>query len=98
MPPLAVPSDWVVPGSQQSADEEPAILSGLGISLLVAGWWVGPAVILVAFIVVALRKIGITRFGGITGDTLGACEQLGEMGVLVVVAAAAWGGWDPWWV
>lgn len=75
-----------------------AILSGLGLSLLVAGWWAGPAVILVAFTVVALRKIGNTRFGGVTGDTLGACEQLGELGVLAVVAAAAWNGWDPWWI
>lgn len=75
-----------------------AILSGLGLSLLVAGWWVGPAAILVVSTVVALRRIGITRFGGITGDMLGACEQLGEMGVLVVVASAAWGGWDPWWI
>ncbi len=75
-----------------------AILSGLGLSLMVAGWWVGPAVILVAFTAVVLRKVAITRFGGITGDTLGACEQLGEMGVLAVVAAAAWSGWDPWWI
>jgi adenosylcobinamide-GDP ribazoletransferase len=32
------------------------------------------------------------RLGGYTGDTLGACEQLGEIVVALVFVAA----WTPW--
>lgn len=75
------------------------MLSGLAISLLSGGRWVvGLSVAVVALVVVTLRRIATRRIGGITGDILGACEQLGEMGVLAVVAAATWRGWDPWWV
>lgn len=75
-----------------------AILTGLAVSSLAAGWWVGPAVIAVALTVVALRKISSRRLGGITGDVLGACEQISEMLILGIVAAAVWQGWDPWWM
>jgi len=39
--------------------------------------------------------LSLRRIGGITGDVLGAAQQLGELGVLVLAAAAA--GRIPWW-
>lgn len=75
-----------------------AVLSALGLSLLAAGWWVVTALALVVIVVAILRAVSVERFGGITGDLLGASEQISEMAVLAVVAGAAWSGWEPWWV
>jgi len=74
-----------------------AILFGIGISLLAGGWWAAASVVVVAVAVIVLRRVSMRRVGGITGDLLGACEQIGEMGVLAIVAGAAWHGWTPWW-
>ena len=66
-----------------------ASIVAVGIATLATGWWAGPlagaavaAAALVAFF--AWRTIG-----GITGDVLGAIEQLAECSVLVVVAGLA---------
>jgi cobalamin synthase len=39
------------------------------------------------------------RFGGITGDVLGAAEQLSEVVVLVIAAGVVASRWPglPWW-
>lgn len=75
-----------------------AIGTGLGLAAVAAGWWVGPAVIGTVAVIAILRRVAMRRVGGVTGDILGAAEQLTEMIVLAVVAAAAWQGWTPWWV
>lgn len=75
-----------------------ALVSGLVISTLMVGWWVVPAVTLIGIGLLLLRRASIRRFGGITGDLLGACEQISELLALAVVAAMAWQGWQPWWV
>lgn len=74
-----------------------AILTGLAVSSVAAGPWVGPAVIAVALTVIALRRVGVRRVDGITGDLLGGCEQVSEMLILAIIAGAAWQGWAPWW-
>lgn len=74
-----------------------AVLTGLAVSSVAAGWWVGPAVVAVTLCVVALRTISSRRIGGITGDVLGACQQVSEMLILAIFAAAVWQGWHPWW-
>jgi adenosylcobinamide-GDP ribazoletransferase len=66
-------------------------------SFLVAGWWAVPALALVGAAVLVLRVTSMRRLGGVTGDVLGACEQVGEMLVIALVAGAAWAGWSPWW-
>jgi cobalamin synthase len=38
------------------------------------------------------------RFSGVTGDILGAGEQITEIAVLTVVAAVTWAGSDVWWL
>jgi adenosylcobinamide-GDP ribazoletransferase len=65
------------------------ILGGRGIAAAATGGWAGPlaAAAIVAALVVgalAMRKIG-----GVTGDVLGAVEQVAECLVLVVVTALA---------
>jgi adenosylcobinamide-GDP ribazoletransferase len=69
----------------------------LVISGSLGGFWVLFAVIGVVGVLLGVGRVASRRFGGITGDVLGAGQQLGEMVVLGVVAAAAWRGWVPWW-
>lgn len=75
-----------------------AVVGGLGLSIVAAGWWAVPAVLLAAIVVIVIRTVALRRIGGVTGDILGACEQLTEMCSLAVVAVAAWSGWSPWWL
>jgi adenosylcobinamide-GDP ribazoletransferase len=74
-----------------------AIGSGLALSAAAAGWWVGPALLLTVPASAIVRRVAVSRIGGVTGDILGACEQLTEIVALVVIAGAAWRGWSPWW-
>ena len=74
-----------------------AIGSGLALSAAAAGWWVGPALLLTVLASAVVRRVAVSRIGGVTGDILGACEQLTEIVTLVLIAGAAWRGWSPWW-
>jgi cobalamin synthase len=67
------------------------------VSALVAGYLVGIGMLFVALIVLIFRRTALRRLGGVTGDILGACEQVCEMLLLGMVSAAAWRGWAPWW-
>lgn len=58
----------------------------------VGAWQVLGAAVALALLVVAMRRWLRRRLGGYTGDTLGACEQLGE----IVVALAFVAAWSPW--
>lgn len=75
-----------------------AIVTGIGIAVAAIGWWAAPVVVAIAIAVVLTRGAAMGRIGGVTGDVLGACEQIGEMLVLALVAGAAWRGWEPWWM
>nr|WP_222132108.1 adenosylcobinamide-GDP ribazoletransferase [Pseudonocardia sp. C8] len=61
----------------------PGTLAGAGIAAAVAG-----AVLLAALLVVGLARHTRRRFGGMSGDVLGAAAELGSTAVLVVLAAA----------
>jgi adenosylcobinamide-GDP ribazoletransferase len=53
-----------------------------------------PALLAVAVLsVVAVRRVARRRIGGLTGDLLGATNQLAHLGVLVVVVALHRAGW-----
>jgi adenosylcobinamide-GDP ribazoletransferase len=75
----------------------PAV-AGVMVALLLGaatlGWWIGAAVIAVALGAVVLAWLAKRRIGGITGDVLGAVQQIGECAVLMIAAA----GGAAWWV
>lgn len=73
------------------------VVAALTITAIATGWWVAPlslAAGLGAFGVAALAR---RAFGGMSGDLLGAVEQIGECLVLVVVTALA-SRYTLWWV
>jgi adenosylcobinamide-GDP ribazoletransferase len=72
------------------------IAGGAAVAVVAAGWWalpVGAAAIAVAAIVVVLA---VRKLGGITGDVLGAVEQVAECAALVVVSGLA-ARHSLWW-
>lgn len=74
-----------------------ATISALVIGAVAAGVWVIPVVVLAALTLLFWRGLATRRLGGVTGDVLGACEQVVEILVLATVAVAAWSGVLPWW-
>jgi len=73
------------------------VLAALAIGALVSGWWVGPLAFAVALGAAAVIRLAHRAFGGISGDLLGAVEQVGECLVLIVVSGLALHH-QPWWV
>jgi adenosylcobinamide-GDP ribazoletransferase len=72
------------------------IAAGAAVAAVAAGWWVLPiaaAAVAAAAIVVALA---MRKLNGITGDVLGAVEQVGECAALVVVSGLA-AHHGVWW-
>jgi adenosylcobinamide-GDP ribazoletransferase len=72
---------------------------GLSVSVAALGLWVVPAVALVSIATAAAALVAQRTLGGVTGDVMGAAEQLGEMLALVLAAALASAGVAgfPWW-
>jgi adenosylcobinamide-GDP ribazoletransferase len=63
-----------------------------------AGAWVVPAAALAVIGAAAVGRVGARRIGGVTGDLLGAAEQVAETLVFLLgaaVVAQRWGGL-PW--
>jgi len=77
-----------------------AMAAGLAITLASVGPVLFPvAVLLASFGTAGVTRIGSRRVGGITGDVLGAAEQIAETLVLLMGAAVATHKWValPWW-
>ncbi|MGL5811174.1 MAG: adenosylcobinamide-GDP ribazoletransferase [Nocardioides sp.] len=72
------------------------IAAGAGIAATLVGWWVVPLAVAVVLSVVAVGALARRKIGGISGDVLGAAEQVAECAVLVVVSGLATHG-DLWW-
>lgn len=75
-----------------------AVATALGIGVLMGGWWVLPSAVSTVPIVWWMRRTAIDKVGGVTGDVLGAAEQLCEMAILGVILAIARSGGDLWWL
>jgi len=62
-------------------------LSAVAVAAAGTPWWRGPLGVLAALAVAALvLHRAATRLGGITGDVLGACVEVGTAAALVVLA------------
>ena len=61
---------------------------------LLGPWGIG-AVAVAVLVAWGTGRLAESKIGGITGDVLGAAQQLCEIGVLLLAFAA--GGADPWW-
>jgi adenosylcobinamide-GDP ribazoletransferase len=75
------------------------IVAALAAGLLALGGWVLPAALLAALGAGTVGMLSARRIGGITGDVLGGAQQVAEVLVLVLGAAAVAGGWPSpmWW-
>ena len=76
------------PGCRAGARSS-ASSSGAGIAAVATGWWVGPLAAAAVVAAVAVGALAMRKIGGVTGDVLGAVEQVTECLVLVVVTALA---------
>jgi adenosylcobinamide-GDP ribazoletransferase len=66
-----------------------AAAMGLAITALVAGWWVAPLAVAAVVGAGAVGWLAMRKIHGISGDVLGAAEQVAECLVLVTVTALA---------
>ena len=76
-----------------------AISVGLLLALTSLGLWALPASLLAALGAWIVGRLAIRKIGGITGDVLGAAQQVAEVLVLLLGAAAMTNGWPSlaWW-
>jgi adenosylcobinamide-GDP ribazoletransferase len=90
LPAVAAGSGADVVGAQSLPGVAFAGATVAAVLALAAGLW-SPVLIVAGLVVVAAcRRLYRRRLGGLTGDTLGATNQLVEIAVIAVVAAA-WG-------
>ena len=66
------------------------------IGWLAVGWWAGPAIAVAVVAVAAVGALARRKIGGISGDVLGAAEQVAECAVLVLLSSLALRH-APWW-
>jgi adenosylcobinamide-GDP ribazoletransferase len=64
-------------------------LVAVAVAALATGWWAGPLAVTAAAAAVVVGYWAWRAIGGITGDVLGAIEQVAECAVLVVVTGLA---------
>jgi len=69
------------------------LFSGAAIGALALGVWVAAAVALSVVATSAVGWLSARRLGGLSGDILGACEQVVETVVLLLGAAIIWNDW-----
>jgi adenosylcobinamide-GDP ribazoletransferase len=72
---------------------------GLAIGAVALGIWVIAAAAGAGLGAISITRYARRRLGGVTGDILGAVEQMAEMAVLLVAIAVVHNGWGelPWW-
>ncbi len=64
-------------------------VAAVAIGALAVGWWVAPLAAAAIVSIVAVRRLAMRKIGGISGDVLGACEQVVECLCLVVLTGLA---------
>ncbi len=66
-----------------------AAVAGAAIAALATGWWVAPLAVSAAAGAAATAVLARRKIGGISGDVLGAAEQVAECLVMVVATGLA---------
>lgn len=72
------------------------VVASIAITALATGWWVGPLALAAGLGAAVVAVVATRAFGGVSGDILGAVEQVGECLVLVVITGLALRH-DLWW-
>ena len=65
-----------------------AAMAGLAVATVTSGLWALPAGLVALTVVLAVRRSAAKTIGGVTGDVLGACEQVIEVLVLTLAVVA----------
>lgn len=73
-----------------------AAAAAMAISIVAVGWWAAPLAAAGAVAAFATGWLARRKIGGISGDVLGACEQVAECLCLVVLTGLA-ARWGLWW-
>jgi adenosylcobinamide-GDP ribazoletransferase len=63
------------------------VLAGLGLTALAVGWWVAAMAAAAVVAAAATAWLAVRKLGGVTGDVLGAVEQVAECTTFVVGVA-----------
>jgi adenosylcobinamide-GDP ribazoletransferase len=81
------------------AGEAAAVGAAILVGGALTGAWVVPASALCAASALGMGALARRKIGGIGGDVLGATQQIGEIAVLLMGAAAVHEGWGSlaWW-
>ena len=66
-----------------------AMVMATAIGVVAVGWWAGPAVLVALMAAALVGALARHKIGGISGDVLGAAEQVAECAVLVVLGSLA---------
>lgn len=72
-----------------------AVATAVIVAAALMGAWALAAIAVAGVCAAIAGSLALRRIGGITGDVLGAAEQLAEIGILLLGAAVAPG--IPWW-
>jgi adenosylcobinamide-GDP ribazoletransferase len=72
------------------------VAGSLVIALLATGWWAAPLAVAAGVGAAGVALLARRAFGGVSGDLLGAVEQVGEILVLIVVTGLA-ARHQVWW-
>jgi adenosylcobinamide-GDP ribazoletransferase len=72
----------------------------LGIGAATTGPWVAPAAVLAGLGAWAVGRASMRKIGGLTGDVLGAAQQVSEILIVLLAVAFVTNGWPSpaWWV
>lgn len=76
-----------------------AAAAAVFIGALASGLWVIPAALLAASVGWVVGRLSVRKLGGITGDILGAAQQVSEVALVLLGAIFVTNGWPSpaWW-
>lgn len=84
-------------GALRRRDAFVGLALGAALAAAAVGAWTVIGVVAVIAPAAGISALAARRFDGLSGDALGAVEQLGEILFLALAAAAVASGWTVWW-